>query len=427
MLYGDVVSQKHLKNLVHYKYSSLDLSPIANYILQPYWRWATTLFPLWLAPNLITLIGFLFVVGNFGLSWYYSPDLVQECPSWVYFSFAIGIWMYSTCDNVDGKQARRTNSSSPLGEVFDHGIDALNCSTGGILQACTIGYGFGFETCLVVCLATTAFFFSTWETFYTQQLYLGYINGPTEGLLIAIVSMIVSGVYGPQFWKTRLDEFISLPKELGEIELGMACVYGMLLLLVTTQVPVSVYRALKACERRKMSKKQALLNTIPYLLFLSGFVGWVLSPYSISNKIGYLMYMCLGVSVGRICAIIIVQHVTHAPYPQFKFIYVPFVVGGLLSWSPYFGFQFWTPQLEHALIHLLFAYLLVEYCLFISTVINQFCSHLGIQCLRIPYPPKKHKQEVEKEEMHDQMTEITAQVEFTDPIASRTRSRRSKR
>jgi phosphatidylglycerophosphate synthase len=28
----------------------------------------------------------------------------------------------SDIDAVDGKQARRTNSSSPLGELFDHGI-----------------------------------------------------------------------------------------------------------------------------------------------------------------------------------------------------------------------------------------------------------------------------------------------------------------
>jgi ethanolaminephosphotransferase len=27
---------------------------------------------------------------------------------------------------VDGKQARRTNSSSPLGQLFDHGCDAIN-------------------------------------------------------------------------------------------------------------------------------------------------------------------------------------------------------------------------------------------------------------------------------------------------------------
>lgn len=28
-------------------------------------------------------------------------------------------------DNLDGRQARRTGSSSPLGLMFDHGCDAL--------------------------------------------------------------------------------------------------------------------------------------------------------------------------------------------------------------------------------------------------------------------------------------------------------------
>ena len=33
--------------------------------------------------------------------------------------------LYQTMDNLDGKQAVRTKSSSPLGEMFDHGVDAL--------------------------------------------------------------------------------------------------------------------------------------------------------------------------------------------------------------------------------------------------------------------------------------------------------------
>ena len=32
--------------------------------------------------------------------------------------------MAHTLDGIDGKQARRTGSSSPLGEMFDHGLDA---------------------------------------------------------------------------------------------------------------------------------------------------------------------------------------------------------------------------------------------------------------------------------------------------------------
>jgi ethanolaminephosphotransferase len=123
--FPNVVSEKALQGLEKYKYSAIDLvfkinkSPIANYILQPYWKWAVSLFPLWMAPNLITLLGFVFVLCNFIIALIYQPDFETPGPSWIYFSFAIAIWLYSTFDNVDGKQARRTNSSSPLGELFD--------------------------------------------------------------------------------------------------------------------------------------------------------------------------------------------------------------------------------------------------------------------------------------------------------------------
>ncbi|KAJ1973261.1 hypothetical protein H4R34_005136, partial [Dimargaris verticillata] len=126
------VNEQGLENLKLYRYQSVDLSWTTYYVLRHYWNWCVTLFPLWMAPNLITLVGFGFVIGNLGLLLYYSPDLATPAPAWVYFSSALGLWLYSTFDNVDGKQARRTGSSSPLGELFDHGCDALNCSLGGL-------------------------------------------------------------------------------------------------------------------------------------------------------------------------------------------------------------------------------------------------------------------------------------------------------
>lgn len=37
----------------------------------------------------------------------------------------ITIIIYQNLDNLDGKQARKTKSSSPLGMLFDHGTDAV--------------------------------------------------------------------------------------------------------------------------------------------------------------------------------------------------------------------------------------------------------------------------------------------------------------
>ena len=42
------------------------------------------------------------------------------------FFTALGLFLYQSLDAIDGKQARRTNSSSPLGELFDHGCDSVS-------------------------------------------------------------------------------------------------------------------------------------------------------------------------------------------------------------------------------------------------------------------------------------------------------------
>lgn len=46
-------------------------------------------------------------------------------PGWMYFYSATCSFIYQTMDAVDGKQARRTGTSSPLGQLFDHGCDAV--------------------------------------------------------------------------------------------------------------------------------------------------------------------------------------------------------------------------------------------------------------------------------------------------------------
>jgi len=52
--------------------------------------------------------------------------LCLKSPSWSYVLCAAGLLMYQTLDAIDGKQARRICCSSPLGELFDHGCDALS-------------------------------------------------------------------------------------------------------------------------------------------------------------------------------------------------------------------------------------------------------------------------------------------------------------
>ena len=170
---ADPLSPEALQHLKTYKYSSVDKSLLSKYLLQHYWNGIVKLLPLWLAPNMVTLLGFLFIIANIGILAIYIPNLVGPGPTWVYFSFALGLWMYSTMDNIDGKQARRTGTSSGLGELFDHGIDSLNCTLASLLETAAMALGsthIGAFTAMIPCLPM---FFSTWETYHTHTLYLG--------------------------------------------------------------------------------------------------------------------------------------------------------------------------------------------------------------------------------------------------------------
>lgn len=79
-------------------------------------------------------------------------------------------------DGVDGKQARRTNSSTPLGELFDHGLDRWAC----IFFVATVysifgrgESGVGVATLYyILWVVLFSFILSHWEKYNTGILFL---------------------------------------------------------------------------------------------------------------------------------------------------------------------------------------------------------------------------------------------------------------
>lgn len=75
--------------------------------------------------NQITVISLLHALFAYALFYYHCPALSESAPSWVYALVACFIFIYQLLDAIDGKQARRTGTGSPLGQLFDHGCDAI--------------------------------------------------------------------------------------------------------------------------------------------------------------------------------------------------------------------------------------------------------------------------------------------------------------
>lgn len=165
-----------------------------------------------MAPNAITLTGFGFVVVNILTMLYYTPNLDQDCPPWVYASWAIGLFLYQTFDAVDGSQARRTGQSGPLGELFDHGVDALNTSLEVLLFAATMKFGQGWRTVLVLFASLLTFYVQTWDEYHTKTLTLGFVSGPVEGILtLAIVYGITAVKGGGWYWQQSMLQALGVP------------------------------------------------------------------------------------------------------------------------------------------------------------------------------------------------------------------------
>lgn len=299
--------------------------------------------------------------------------------------------MYQTMDNADGKQARRTGTSSGLGELFDHGIDSLNCTLASLLETAAMGLGCspaGVVTALCPCLPM---FFSTWETYHTHTLYLGIINGPTEGLLIACGIMIMSGIWGPGIWTQPLSSFLGntfpgLAAMLGETTFRDIWIALILSTLVFTQIPFCVLNVVRARKAKGLPVAPVFLEWTSIVVFTLSVCLWLWSPYSSLMRDNHLLLVCLTLSFvfGRMTTKMILAHLTHQPFPFWTVMLWPLVGGAVLANLPRIGLPQISAELELYYLYAYFVFAMVVYFRWAWLVVTSICNYLGINALTIP-------------------------------------------
>ena len=258
------ISQKGLHALKSYKFCAITDSPVENYIFNPFWNKIVQYVPKSVAPNTITIAGLIACLIAYSLitsfSEFYSVNhphssssfTAVQCPPWVYFTTSFLFFCYITFDGIDGKQARRTHSASPLGEVVDHGVDGMVCTIMALTMnvCCSVGLNrltgvagngsnppdgmqitslrdsfaaswagdpsatvpladdfdllFTYLNCLVLYIG---FYLVTWESYHTGTLYFGWIS-VIEGELAVCALLIISALYGTDAWVTPLGDLL---------------------------------------------------------------------------------------------------------------------------------------------------------------------------------------------------------------------------
>ncbi|KAJ0038661.1 hypothetical protein Pint_23396 [Pistacia integerrima] len=373
--------------LHRYKYSGVDHSYLAKYVLQPFWGRFVKIFPLWMPPNMITLTGFMFLLISALLGYIYSPRLDSPPPRWVHFAHGLLLFLYQTFDAVDGKQARRTNSSSPLGELFDHGCDALACA----LEAMAFGSTAmcGRDTFWFWVISAVPFYGATWEHYFTNTLILPVVNGPTEGLMLIYVAHFFTALVGAEWWAQHFGNsipFLNWVPLINGITTYKAVLYMMIAFAVIPTLYSNVSNVYNVVYARKGSMLLALAMLYPFVVLIGGVLAWdYLSPSDIMRNYPHLVVLGTGLAFGFLVGRMILAHLCDEPKGLktnmcMSLLYLPFAIANALTARLNDG----VPLVDECWVLLGYCVFTVAlYLHFATSVIHEITAALGIYCFRI--------------------------------------------
>ncbi len=202
------LNKNQLENIKNFKYVGSNESIVYNNLVSPSLNKVLDLglVPEWIAPNLLTvlslifnIIGFLFVLVEAG------NDFSHKMSRLTTLVITITHYLYIIFDNLDGKQARKTNTCSSFGMLLDHGCDVFTnmCVLFNVSHLCRLGN----DTIYVELLISTlylGFYTTIYEEYLLGEMHLGIINGPDEGNFLIATASLVSFILGNDFWTVKL-------------------------------------------------------------------------------------------------------------------------------------------------------------------------------------------------------------------------------
>ena len=191
------LSQENKTALDNYKYQGGDNGISYIYIHSPIAQFIASLLPMNLAPNLVTLAGNSLIVLTHIMTYaWYGGAFSGPVDDWAPLLIGVLHMAYITLDNVDGKQARRTGTSSPLGQLFDHGCDALTFSFMVLTMSRYFQLGTGWLTYVFITMSPSGYFVFNFKEYYLGEYVLPSFNSISEGSIIGFIFMVYTSYLG---------------------------------------------------------------------------------------------------------------------------------------------------------------------------------------------------------------------------------------
>jgi len=388
------------------------------------------------------------MVLSYCVIWYYCPGMYEantdvmdqvspnsySVPAVIFLFNGCAMLVYQTLDNMDGKQARKTGSSSALGLLFDHGCDAMNSIMGSANWIAAMGmvagsvsdllgkttHGniqdqswlsevFGGDAVLAALLMLCpmiAFYISTWEQFYTGKLVLPPFNGPSEGLVMGASLSIFSFFWGPMYWQStsladgaiaKLGSYIADEGNLSSLMSMEGRVRNMDLIVLASVVGLAQEVVLKVAFVVRKYGLRSLRTTIPNVLLAVSTLAMVRAdPTLFLRRPRTMMHLISGLFTEQTVEIML-MHMVEEDFEVMK------------RWSlfPQVLLALWMMIDPSFSVELLDTFLIIYttglwvYLAFkIRVQIYEICDVLCIHCFDIvtPHPKKKQSEEARGKE-----------------------------
>lgn len=374
------LTKEQLAGFENYKYSAVDTNPLSLYLMHPFWNLIVQVCPRWLAPNLLTFVGFLMtalgclLLSIYDYHFYAGSGLpgTEPIPYWVFMTVSVLIFVAYTLDGIDGKQARRTGMSGPLGELFDHGLDSW---TAVLIPVCLYSV-FGRSEHSVTPIRYYAICWNVFLTFYTThwEKYITGILFLPWGYDLSMLS--TTAVFGAAYfighdgWKVTM---------FGTLSTGRILEIVFYLSSLVATLPVSMFNILKSYKEGKgknLPLKEALRPLLPLFGLLTVSVGWACrSPTDVVSNHPRAYMLMTGTIFSNITCRLVVSQMSASRCSAWNFLINVEAVACLVS--------FLAPSLEVFCLYTLWLLSTYAHIHYGSCVVRQMCEHFRIRCFKV--------------------------------------------
>ncbi|XP_046886571.1 choline/ethanolaminephosphotransferase 1-like [Hypomesus transpacificus] len=367
------LSRHQLKKLEEHRYSSAGHSLLEPY-MQPFWEWLVARVPTWMAPNLITIVGLSVNIFTTLILVFYCPTATEQAPLWAYLTCALGLFIYQSLDAIDGKQARRTNSSTPLGELFDHGCDSLS-TVFVVLGTCiAVQLGTNPDWMFFCCFAGMFMFYCAhWQTYVSGTLRFGIID-VTEVQIFIIIMYLLAAVGGTAFWQ------FSIPV----VNIQIKIVPAILTVAGAIFSCTNYFRVIFTGGVGKNGSTTAGTSVLSPFFHIGTVITLAIMIYKKSSVQLFEKHPCLyilafGLVSAKITNKLVVAHMTKS---EMYLHDLAFLGPGLLFLNQYFN----SFVDEYLVLWVALVWSTVDLVRYCSSVCNQIASHLHIFVFKLKPP-----------------------------------------